>query len=151
MLPGDTPEDDRCIFSGVLVEGLWGTKSAAFSKREPNKITSQSLAKYLRTEVPKVADRYQFTLNPSALPTFSDGDDTPLTPPAFALTQRMANKAALATPGACAQGGAPMRCHASNDSALWIASYASRPSRNTGYSKNLAALNGEGCAQAAIC
>jgi len=97
MLPGDTPEDDRCIFSGVLVEGLWGTKSAAFSKREPNKITSQSLAKYLRTEVPKVADRYQFTLNPSALPTFSDGDDTPLTPPAFALTQRMANKAALAT------------------------------------------------------
>jgi len=44
-----------------------------------------------------------------------------------------------------------MRCHASNDSALWIASYASRPSRNTGYSKNLAALNGEGCAQAAIC
>jgi hypothetical protein len=65
--------------------------------------------------------------------------------------QRMANKAALATPGACAQGGAPMRCHASNDSALWIASYASRPSRNTGYSKNLAALNGEGCAQAAIC
>jgi len=90
MLPGDTPEDDRCIFSGVLVEGLWGTKSAAFSKREPNKITSQSLAKYLRTEVPKVADRYQFTLNPSALPTFSDGDDTPLTPPAFALTRQSA-------------------------------------------------------------
>jgi hypothetical protein len=74
-VPGDKLDDDRCIFSGVLLEGLWGTKPEAFSELVPNKITSQSLAAYLRSEVPRVARRYKFALNPNAIPTFSNGDD----------------------------------------------------------------------------
>src|SRR5262249_322477 len=75
MVPGDTTDEDRCIFSGVLMEGLWGTKPEAFSTLVPKKITSQSLAAYLKSEVPQVANRYKFTLNPNPLPTFSNGDD----------------------------------------------------------------------------
>src|SRR5438552_1844927 len=75
MVPGDTTDEDRCIFSGVLMEGLWGTKPEAFSTLVPNKITSQSLATYLKSEVPQVANRYKFTLNPNPIPTFSNGDD----------------------------------------------------------------------------
>ena len=88
-VPGDTPEQDRCIFSGVLLEGLWGTKPAAFSALLPNRITSQSLATYLRNEVPQIAGRYKLTLNPNVIPTFSNGDDIyfgdgpQLTPPIF--------------------------------------------------------------------
>ena len=44
MIPGTTPEDDRCIFSGVLLEGLWGQAVKAFSKRDVGKVISSSLA-----------------------------------------------------------------------------------------------------------
>ncbi len=75
MVPGNTPEEDRCIFSGVLLEGLWGTKKDAFSKQLPTVITSRSLAAYLQSEVPKVAARYNKNLNPSVVPSFPEGGD----------------------------------------------------------------------------
>lgn len=76
MVPGARPEEDRCIFSGVLLEGLWGTKPAAFSTVLPGKkVTSSSLGAYLRSEVPLVAERYNARLHPSVSPTFPPGDD----------------------------------------------------------------------------
>lgn len=75
MVPGRTPEEDRCIFSGVLLEGLWGVSDAAFSKRATGQVISSSLADYLRTEVPRVAARYQLQMDPQALPGFPELDD----------------------------------------------------------------------------
>lgn len=89
MVPGASPDDDRCLFSGVLLEGLWGTKPKAFSTRLKDKVTSQSLGGYLRTEVPLLAARYGWTLIPTISPTFPEGDDVyfgdgpPRTPPVF--------------------------------------------------------------------
>lgn len=75
MVPGPTPDEDRCIFSGVLMEGLWGARPEAFSMIEPDKVTSRSLGKYLKTEVPRRAQIYKCTLDPSVSPTFPEGDD----------------------------------------------------------------------------
>lgn len=89
MIPGDTPDEDRCIFSGVLLEGLWGTKMDAFSRILPTIITSRSLAAYLQSEVPKVAALYNKKLNPNVAPTFPEGNDiyfvdgTTIAPPKF--------------------------------------------------------------------
>jgi hypothetical protein len=92
MLPGTSPEDDRCLFSGVLMEGLWGHRNEAFSKRLPDSVTSQSLGAYLDVEVPKLAERYKRRLFPSNSPTFPEDDDVyfgrfgeepPPVPPAF--------------------------------------------------------------------
>jgi hypothetical protein len=86
MVPGPTEADDRCLFSGVLLEGLWGLKKEAFSKLQPTIITSQSLGDYLRSEVPRVAQRYKRTLDPNvnySFPQLEDvyfGDVAPATP-----------------------------------------------------------------------
>ncbi len=74
-VPGATPETDRCIFSGVLMEGLWGTKKTAFSQIVQNKITSRSLGAFLQTEVPERAKYYKRKLDPSVSPSFPEGDD----------------------------------------------------------------------------
>lgn len=78
-VPGSTEADDVCVFSGVLLEALWGTKKAAFSELAPNNITSSSLGKYLRAEVPRAAQRYGLTLKPTVLPAFPEGDNIYLT------------------------------------------------------------------------
>jgi len=75
MIPGETPEEDLCIFSGVLMEGLWGANEAAISRLEPGKVTSSSLAAFLRSEVPQIAKRYQRTLNPAVYPLLPEGDN----------------------------------------------------------------------------
>jgi hypothetical protein len=75
VIPGLTPTEDRGIFSGLLIEGLWGTRVEAFSINDPNKITSRSLGEFLKSEVPKLAQRYDRTLDPSVSPTFPQGDD----------------------------------------------------------------------------
>lgn len=78
MIPGVGPDDDRCLFSGVLVEGLWGLdglQEKPFSKLQPDKITSRSLGAYLLSEVPARAKTYQLTLTPAISPTFPEGDD----------------------------------------------------------------------------
>ena len=89
MIPGRAPDEDRCLFSGVLLEALWGTKRPAFSKLMPGKVTSRSLGAYLQTEVPRLAEHYRLALVPSVSPTFPEGDDVyfgdgpEVTPPGF--------------------------------------------------------------------
>lgn len=58
-IPGQNPVDDRCIFSGVLLEGLWGMQPLAFSKVRTTAVTGSSLGTYLKSEVPKIAKRYK--------------------------------------------------------------------------------------------
>lgn len=91
MVPGARPEEDRCLFSGVLMEGLWGKNAAAYSRLLKDKVTSRSLGEYLGEEVPRRAQVYQRRLTPTVLPTFPEGDDIyfysgsgePPEPPAF--------------------------------------------------------------------
>ena len=47
MVPGVSPEQDRCLFSGLLMEGLWGSRREAFSKLSTDIVTSRSLGAYL--------------------------------------------------------------------------------------------------------
>jgi Caspase domain len=75
MIPGPDPKDDRCLFSGVLLEGLWGKKPGAFSKLLRTRVTSRSLGAYLESEVPQVAASYRFVVEPTVSPTFPEGDD----------------------------------------------------------------------------
>ena len=75
MVPGTKPDEDRCLFSGVLMEGLWGSKPEAFSKILTDKVTSGSLGEYLKKEVPKRADSYKRKLFPSVSPAFPEGDN----------------------------------------------------------------------------
>jgi hypothetical protein len=77
-IPGTDPEDDRCLFSGVLIEGLWGLdglRGGPFSKLLPDKVTSRSLGSYLQSEVPARAAMYGLTLNPLVSPTFPEEAD----------------------------------------------------------------------------
>jgi hypothetical protein len=75
MVPGANPEDDRCLFSGLLIEGLWGVHPDAFSAAFAGRITSNSLGTFLKSEVPKLAQRYQRKLIPNVSPTFPEGDN----------------------------------------------------------------------------
>lgn len=75
VVPGSSVTDDVCVFSGVLLEALWGTKEEAFSKLAPGSITSGSLGMYLKAEVPRVGTRYGLNLKPSVSPTFPEGDN----------------------------------------------------------------------------
>lgn len=75
MIPGADPGQDRCLFSGVLLEGLWGTKKSAFSKLLPGKVTSRSLGAYLQAEVSEVAQSYRLELVPTWSSSFPEGDD----------------------------------------------------------------------------
>ena len=89
-VPGSDPQDDRCFFSGILLEALWGTQGGAFSTARPTMVIGTSLAKFLRSEVPAVAKRYNRTLKPQIDLGFSEGADVYLeqgrlgsAPPAF--------------------------------------------------------------------
>jgi hypothetical protein len=75
MIPGPDPDDDRCLFSGVLLEGLWGKNPAAFSTLLRTKVTSRSLGAFLEAEVPRVAATYRFEVVPMVSPTFPENDD----------------------------------------------------------------------------
>lgn len=66
MIPGRTPAESRCIFSGLLTEALCGAHLQAFDDSNPSAgITSFSLANFLEAEVPLLAARYGATLVPS--------------------------------------------------------------------------------------
>lgn len=90
MIPGSDPDEDRCLFSGVLMEALWGTQPGAYAKYRDGKVTSQSLGAYLTAEVPRRARVYGLTVNPSVSPTFPEdfdvyfGDDPEVKPRALA-------------------------------------------------------------------
>lgn len=75
MIPGKDPDDDRCLFSGVVLSALWGTEQEAFSRLLPGKVTSRSLGTFLQTEVPRLAETYRLSLVPSVSPTFPEDDD----------------------------------------------------------------------------
>lgn len=75
MVPGAAPEDDRCIFTGVLLEGLSGTKPEAFSRFRPDVVTGASLGAYLAREVPRISSLYSTRLDPSAQTAFPEGED----------------------------------------------------------------------------
>lgn len=111
MIPGETPDDDRCIFSGVLLEALWGHHDDAFSKfRAPRCITSGSLETFLDMAVPKQAAVYGVKLQPDISTGLSEGDDVYLTTvpqnapaltpwPATGMTGAMGSEATSRTGG----------------------------------------------------
>ncbi|MEB3325709.1 MAG: hypothetical protein VKM17_10305 [Cyanobacteriota bacterium] len=66
MIPGPTPAESRCIFSGLLTEALSGAHVQAYDGSNPSAgITSFSLANFLEAEVPPLAARYGATLVPA--------------------------------------------------------------------------------------
>lgn len=74
MVPADDDEQTRCLFSAVLLEGLWGAP-AAMSQLAKGKVTSGSLGAFLEATVPEVASRYALTLAPSVARGFPDLED----------------------------------------------------------------------------
>lgn len=62
MIPGRTPAETRCVFSGLLAEALAGGHASAF---DAGRITNFSLADFLEAEVPQVAGRYNVELRPA--------------------------------------------------------------------------------------
>lgn len=74
-VPGSTPEEDRCIFTGVLMPGLWGVKPSAFSKVQKDRVVSRSLGLYLENEVAEVAKKYMLALRPTIAPLFPELQD----------------------------------------------------------------------------
>jgi hypothetical protein len=82
MVPGQTPEEDRCIFSGVLQEALSGARAEAF---DAGRITSSSLARFLKQEVQNRAATYQVQVRPDITAGFLPPDDVYLAAPPAAL------------------------------------------------------------------
>ena len=107
MIPGATPEEDRCIFTGVIEEALWGHQASAFSDRDNVRcITSGSLAKYLRAAVPAKAEFYKVELRPDIISGFLEPDDVYVS---AALAEAPPPKPwpDPAPPGAMGAGGTP--------------------------------------------
>lgn len=75
MIPGADSDNDRCVFSGVLLEGLWGTRPGAFSKMIDKRITSQSLGTFLQKEVQALAARYDREVVPTWSSSFPEDDN----------------------------------------------------------------------------
>lgn len=73
-VPAPGQNGDLCVFSGVLLEALWGLHEAAFSKLVAGSITSSSLGLFLKKEVPLVARRYGLPLDPTVVPAFPETD-----------------------------------------------------------------------------
>ncbi len=68
MVPGKTPEQSRCIFSGALVEALWGRRADAFDKNFPDKVTPGSLHDYLSARVEELCAEYEVDCEPQLMP-----------------------------------------------------------------------------------
>ena len=89
MVRGSKPEDDRCIFSGLLNEALSGAHEVAFEAPDRVRITNFSLAKFLVGEVPLRAGDYGVKLEPHIATGFWPPENVylesrPATPPALA-------------------------------------------------------------------
>ena len=74
-IPGASPSEDLAIFSGVLVEALWGLRPEALWPPDNKFVTSQSLKAYLKAEAPRRAALYKKELKPEISTNFSPGDD----------------------------------------------------------------------------
>ncbi|MCE9683688.1 hypothetical protein [Halomonas alkalisoli] len=87
MIPGPTPEETRCIFSGLLVEALTGGHADAFESGDPSGcISNFSLADFLENRVPGLASNYGVMLKPAIVTSIRPPDNIyvptgPLTPP----------------------------------------------------------------------
>jgi hypothetical protein len=55
MVPFDDPDDDRCIFTSTLLEGLWG---GALADHPADAVTGSSLAVYVKDKLPDLSKRY---------------------------------------------------------------------------------------------
>jgi len=89
MVRGSKPEDDRCIFSGLLNEALSGAHEVAFEAPDRVRITNFSLAKFLVGEVPLRAGDYGVKLEPHIATGFWPPENLylesrPATPPELA-------------------------------------------------------------------
>jgi hypothetical protein len=76
------------VFSGVLLDALWGLEPGAFSKIQNDCITSRSLGHFLEARVPEVAKQYGLKLKPTVSPTFPENDDVYLAVGQVATEQR---------------------------------------------------------------
>jgi hypothetical protein len=68
MVPGATPEEGRCIFTGALMEALWGHDAEAFADPDDTRITSESLGMYLLDRPKKIGERYRLSCEPESMP-----------------------------------------------------------------------------------
>jgi hypothetical protein len=87
MVPGADPDDDRCIFTGVLEEALSGAREDAFDPQR-NAITSGSLKRFLDREVLARGAYYNVDCKPNITPGFISPEDVyldakPAVPPAL--------------------------------------------------------------------
>lgn len=64
MLPGTRPADSRCIFSGALMEALWGHRKEAFTRGSKRQINNFTLAAYLDKRLPDLATTYGLKIVP---------------------------------------------------------------------------------------
>lgn len=67
MIPGVTVTDARCIFSGALVEGLWGLDQRAFDNYLEGKVTSESLDLFLKMRMKDLGQQYLLKCVPDNL------------------------------------------------------------------------------------
>lgn len=67
MVPGPTPERSRCLFSGALIEGLWGAEKAR-DRHFPGKVTPGSLTDYLDLRVGELCRTYRLDCTPQSYP-----------------------------------------------------------------------------------
>lgn len=67
MIPGQTPAESRCLFSGALIEALWGA-TEALDPHHPGKVTPGSLADYLSSRVSDLCTTYRLSCEPQCLP-----------------------------------------------------------------------------------
>lgn len=87
MIPALGNEPAYCLYSKVLLDALAGQEADAFENNgDDHRITSQSLALYLRDAVPKAAGKHGLTMKPRSEPGFYTdkvylGLRAPLAPP----------------------------------------------------------------------
>lgn len=74
-IPGESPEEDRALFSSLLIEALWGIRPDALWPPDNKFVTSQSLKRFLTLEVPRLALTYERILQPDINTNFSTGED----------------------------------------------------------------------------
>lgn len=68
MVPGETPEESRCIFSGALVEALWGRRDDVFDPHFADQVTPGSLADFLTVRVRELCKTYGLACEPQMTP-----------------------------------------------------------------------------------
>ena len=86
MVTGSKPEEDRCIFSGLLDEAICGAQDSAFEAPDRIRVSNFSLAAFLTEQVPLRAAQYKVELRPDIATGLRPPDNVylasrPATPP----------------------------------------------------------------------